>query len=277
MTDKTKYSYFNQSYSIEYKYAPHSGPIPPHTHNAVEFYLNMTDMPYMLFGTTIMPIPKNTLIIFPEYCVHSLRSYRGEAYKRFVLTVNSSLLLSILGENYAHYNYLKDYSSPVMISLDDETLNKLFESMLRLENAQSELPFRQAAMLFETLSLIDSLVAPNAQHIPHKDNLSVLNQTVNKIIEYINEHLYEGIQVKQIAAQFYLSPDYTSKIFKRYTGTTISNFITVQRIANAKRMLSEGMSVSEVQQRTGYSSYSYFFRTFKKTAGMTPSEFAAQK
>ena len=93
------------------------------------------------------------------------------------------------------------------------------------------------------------------------------------MIEYINEHLYENIKIQDIADNFFLSEDYAAKIFKQYTNSPIGNYITIQRITKAKQLLREGNSVSETQALTGYSSYEHFFRTFKKTTGMTPKEY----
>lgn len=276
MSDNVKYSYFCKGYSAQYKDAPHTGPIPPHTHNAVEFCLFLSDMQGILLGTSIVPSKKNTLLIFPEYSVHSARSYPGESYKCYVLTVNSNILKSVLEDNYGHYEYLRDSQNPLMIPLNDTDCERLFNSMKRLEDSQNEPIFNQASHLFETLALIDELVPDNKISKPNTDHLSVSNKTVNCIIEYISNNLSEPLQVKDIADKLYLSADYISKIFKKYTGTTITNYITMQRISLSRKLLSEGYSVPEVQEKMGYSSYSYFFRTFKKLVGKTPKEFAMQ-
>jgi YesN/AraC family two-component response regulator len=38
-------------------------------------------------------------------------------------------------------------------------------------------------------------------------------------------------------------------------------------------MLRNGSTVSEVQESLGYSSYAYFFKSFKKITGMSPSHY----
>lgn len=85
--------------------------------------------------------------------------------------------------------------------------------------------------------------------------------------------MYENIKIRDLADRFFLSPDHIAKTFKKYTNTPIGNYITIQRITKAKQLLREGNTVTETQQQTGYSSYEHFFRTFKKTAGISPREY----
>ena len=41
----------------------------------------------------------------------------------------------------------------------------------------------------------------------------------------------------------------------------------------AQLMLSEGQSVSRVQEQLGFTSYAYFFKFFKKMTGISPSHY----
>lgn len=275
MNENVVYSYLEENYEIAYRPGIHTTPIPPHTHNAVEFYVTLADIPSVLLGSRVLPVPKNSLIIFPEYCVHYISFLKDVKYRRYVLTVNTLLFDRIFNGDYEQFSYLKDSQHPLLIPLSADDLASLTDSLDNLLAVQGEHPLLQMPPLFTALSDIHDIVTrfQLSAQLPAAPELSVPNKTVNDMISYINRHLYENLQVQNIAAEFYLSPDYAAKIFKAHMGTTIHNFITIQRIAIARRLLSEGLSVSEVQETLGYTSYSYFFRIFKKAVGQTPREF----
>lgn len=276
MNENVVYSYLENNYEIAYRTDAHTTLIPPHTHNAVEFYVTLADIPSVLLGSQVLPVPRNSLIIFPEYCVHYIAFLKDVKYKRYVLTVNTLLFDKIFNGDYEQFSYLKDSMHPLLIPLSADVLTSLTGSLDNLLSVQKKHPLLQMPPLFTALCGIHDIVIrfQQSMQLPAAPELSVPNKTVNDMISYINSHLCENLRVQNIAAVFYLSPDYAAKIFKAHMGTTIHNFITIQRMAIARRLLSEGLSVSEVQEALGYTSYSYFFRTFKKTVGKTPREYA---
>lgn len=274
MENGIKYSYVENQFSIEYKNEPHTRPMPPHTHNAVEIFLNLSYLPSVLLDSKVLPAEKNTLIIFPSYCVHKLSSLPGEAYERYVIMADTLWLDKILGNSRKRFAYLKDAKNPMIIPVN-EKLDDLINAFERYIANKSGNQFIKLARFFDIMTVVDELASGTAdqrQYLPAK-KISITNKTVNDIIEYINEHLFENLMIKDIAAHFYLNPDYISRIFKKHTNAHINSYITMQRIAAARQMLSEGMTITEVQQKTGYLSYSHFFRVFKKETGMTPREF----
>jgi YesN/AraC family two-component response regulator len=50
-------------------------------------------------------------------------------------------------------------------------------------------------------------------------------------------------------------------------------YIDLQRNTCAQELLRQGMSVSAVSEKLGYSSYAYFFRNFQKIAGISPARY----
>jgi two-component system response regulator YesN len=72
----------------------------------------------------------------------------------------------------------------------------------------------------------------------------------------------------------YLNPDYLTRVFKKQTGLSISDYLQQQRIEYAKKLLVEtNSSVSEVALAAGYSNFSYFSTIFKKSTELNPMEF----
>jgi len=96
-------------------------------------------------------------------------------------------------------------------------------------------------------------------------------ETVKKII---TENLSVEISRDELAKQVYMSPDHLTKLFKKETGMSLSDYIINKRILLAKQLLtSTNLSVVEIAQRAGFSYSSYFVRIFKKKTGVTPQQY----
>lgn len=94
-------------------------------------------------------------------------------------------------------------------------------------------------------------------------------------IDYISAHYDDpAICVRQIALALELSEGHLSHLFKKETGFTLMGFLTAFRIHRAKLLLSDCRSrVSKVAEQVGYQSLSNFSVAFKKSTGISPSEY----
>lgn len=101
---------------------------------------------------------------------------------------------------------------------------------------------------------------------------------IERVKQYIREQLGEqDLTREQIARHVYLNPDYLTRLFKKETGLSISDYLQQQRIEYAKHLLTHSdQPVSAVAQAAGYANLSYFSTLFKKMTGMTPVEFRRQ-
>jgi YesN/AraC family two-component response regulator len=106
--------------------------------------------------------------------------------------------------------------------------------------------------------------------------ISSTQKNINDMIAYIREHINEPLTVTDLAKHFFLHPDYLSRLFKKHAHTTVSHYIMLQKIATAQSLLRDGHTVAEVQEKLGYTSYAYFFKTFQKNTGISPSKYRAQ-
>lgn len=61
--------------------------------------------------------------------------------------------------------------------------------------------------------------------------------------------------------------------FRRYTGKSIHNYLTQRRLEHARRLLQNGVSVTEACYQSGFSDCSGFITLFKKHFGITPGKY----
>lgn len=96
---------------------------------------------------------------------------------------------------------------------------------------------------------------------------------ISKAIAYINERLYERLNVEELAAQVNMSVSTFHKHFKIMTHVSPLQYIKMQRLQNAKKlMVSENMDVSGASFQVGYQSLSQFSREYSSYFGLSPSE-----
>lgn len=94
---------------------------------------------------------------------------------------------------------------------------------------------------------------------------------------YIYNHLYEELPLSRLAEFTGLSAGYLSQLFKKETGTAISDYVQQQRIEEAKRLLElPGITLSDIATRLHFNDQSYFTKVFKKYTGLTPRQFKQQ-
>lgn len=91
-------------------------------------------------------------------------------------------------------------------------------------------------------------------------------------IAYINDHLRDGISMKEMADLCHLSPSYFSRTFNRETGESFVNYINRRKVALAKELLREtNKSITQIAEEAGYINISNFIAVFKRMEGVTPS------
>ena len=98
---------------------------------------------------------------------------------------------------------------------------------------------------------------------------------VQEAMDYISAHYNDpDISVGTVAQSLNISEGYLSHTFKKETDYTLLNYLTRYRIHKAMELLKDcRVKVYEVAEQVGYRDIAYFSATFKKYAGISPSEY----
>lgn len=98
--------------------------------------------------------------------------------------------------------------------------------------------------------------------------------TIMEIICYMQQHLSEDISLGILSERFHLSGSYISQLFKNEVGVNFLAYLTNIRMEHAKKLLlSTALPVAEISERSGYGDYRVFTKAFKKSEGITPSQY----
>ena len=99
-------------------------------------------------------------------------------------------------------------------------------------------------------------------------------QPIHGITRYLQEHLAEEVSLSVLAEEFHLSAQYISQLFKNEIGVGFLTYLTNIRMERAKQLLlSTSLSIAEVSEQSGYGDYRVFTKVFKKSEGITPSQY----
>lgn len=100
------------------------------------------------------------------------------------------------------------------------------------------------------------------------------NTIVDKVQQFIENHLSEDVSLQTIADQVFMHPVYLAKIYKSVTGESISGYIFRLRMDLAAHLLSTSqLKVYAIAERLGYRSTPYFIKVFRDHFKQTPQEF----
>ena len=97
------------------------------------------------------------------------------------------------------------------------------------------------------------------------------DNTFKAVIQYIDEHYRENINLKMVADIFFYNEKYFSHLFKERMGVNFTGYLSEQRIRHSLTLIDENVeSVLKLSQMCGFSDSYYFSKVFKKYVGISP-------
>lgn len=144
-------------------------------------------------------------------------------------------------------------------------------------------PFGSEQIIRSYLEILFITIIRNQQQTVSKDNnkLSSLHketaeqQIVQKLIAYMNMHVSQSLSHEQLCQTFHLGRSRLKELFQAQMGTGVLEYFKSLKIEQAKTLIREQQyNFTEVANLLGYGSIHYFSRDFKKSTGMSPSDYA---
>lgn len=118
-------------------------------------------------------------------------------------------------------------------------------------------------------------LAPHIERMSEPTPSIPVNEAVQMIIEILEKNYSRPISLQELADEVHLSKEYLCTLFKRETGHTILQQLTLIRIGWARLFLEQypDKRVCEVGQMCGFDSTSYFGKKFREIVGLTPEKY----
>ena len=264
--------YRDSSPQISMDHLTHSLPsaVAQHLHNQYEIYYNVSGADSFFFGNQFYRCTGHDLFVIPKTCVHKVIVKPDVVYERCIVSVDSNVIAALNSAPYVmgSLNWI-DYvgvSLPGKITLDNEEKHNTYMSFIdEFTGAEDDLVRLSALMkllsfigkYFKYASPVDSIVP---RDIPEKALLII-------------EEDFRDVKISDIARKLYVNDSYLSRVFRQKCGITLSNYLILRKLAEAKKYLYMGVSVKEACFLSGFNNYSNFIRTFKNFEGVSPGNF----
>ena len=106
---------------------------------------------------------------------------------------------------------------------------------------------------------------------------SIVHSQKDVIKDYIDRNYKKDISAKDVAGILGYSDVYFSKVFKQLFDDNFINYLTKIRIDRAKVLLKDvSFNIKEVGKSVGYADSNYFTKVFKRSIGISPSEYRSK-
>lgn len=241
-------------------------------HPQYEIFLLLEGDVTMLINSQRYMIKNGALVLLTSRDLHISMNNAPRTYKRITVMFDPHAIRQF---NTEHTNLLDCFSiaasrqrNILYLSAEQiQTVQALADQILT--NGRSDRFGDDITVLTSLLSLLIFINRLYRSHLPTIAPLP-LTPIIREIVDYVDSHIDEELSVQSLCHHFSYSVAYISAQFSKQMGLPLKQFIITKKIALAKQLLAESLSVTQVYERCGFGDYSNFIRTFKKTVGVSP-------
>ncbi len=240
----------------------------PHIHDYHELYFLEEGTTTYFVGSSIYTVHAGDFILVPQGQLHQTDNSRYPFLERVLLNFDDAFIGK---ECRGLLEELKE--TPHIILPEGETA-KFRKIIKRIEQeASSE---EKNNILLQQLYLRE-LLALLCRHKKSASDADIGSayKLAQEIAKYISANFKQPLSLNMLAQVHSVSEGYLSKLFKKYTGMGVNQYINISRIMAAKELLeSTSLSVTEVAYECGFNDSNYFSQVFKQITGITPKKYS---
>jgi len=264
--DRDLYSH----HSLDHDPAPES--FTMHAHEWMEVLYFLSGSGSCLVEGTLYPLQQGDILIMRAAETHMVQISPEAPYERIALHFSAGLLEKL------------DPEGRLLRPFLDRPLGRrnLYPASADPEG-RLRAPFRDfdfdgvADVRLNLLGRLLVLLTGLASAFDREESAAVPHDLQGQVVAYVNRHLFEDISLQEVADRFYRSRSQISRIFRRATGSSLWDYVTLKRLLAARAMIQRGEPAGAACMACGFADYSSFFRAYRSRFGHPPKEDAPRK
>jgi AraC-like DNA-binding protein len=253
-----------------------------HCHDGYEVLMMKRGSVDMQIEDRMISLHPGDIVLIPPYVFHFARQQSTDTYCRVVLNMKEALIQSLIASDES-YRHITDafYQTPdYHIHVNGSTFRQLIDLACALEAASgnntdlygTDILSRSLLSIILVILNRQSAAANPSPFFPQTQAPS-MPEVVKNVIHYVDQNLAGDLSVSGIAESVHLNSVYLTRLFRQYSGLSLQQYIIEKRLAEAKRMLRNGQSPTEVCYACGFNNYSNFSRTFTNHVKISPRQY----
>ena len=263
------FEYADQNFGINHVYDknPSTENFQMHTHDTTEiFYFIKGKGIYHIEGSEYI-LEAGDIIIMRTSESHYIEIDTKHPYERIVINFYTDFFEKIDSDNLLLKAVLERKSGKLNQYKSYDFRNESYKQYL--ENMISDDGNPRINIITNLMPLLNEIYLA---YISRQTEENSLDTTEYRIIRYINKNLSADINLDTICSKYYVSKPQLCRIFKKSTGTTVWQYITIKRLIMAKQLILSGKNPTHIFADCGFNDYSTFYRAYVKNFGHSPKE-----
>lgn len=253
----------------------------PHLHEEIEMIHMMEGYMHFHFGERLVRVSKGQTIIINSLVVHSSEAIRGVYTRYCKIQFCPGVVYDI---KLSEYKYLTPFihHNAFDYRLLDGTRHegdRQFADLMvavATEHQQRQVAYeiQVKAHMFGILAYLyrSGILAFDGSATIDKKRM--LLRKFDTLLKHIEENYDKEISLKDACGMMNLNYNYFCRLFKEATGKPFIQYVNFIRLAVAEKQLrTTDKPVTEITYETGFSSCSYFDRSFKRFNGYSPAAY----
>lgn len=251
-----------------------------HYHEGVEILLINEGSARIVVENRTLAVKKGDMVIANSFEAHGIYlESENDDFQRTCIVFHPHRIFPYESNECRFFTDLKAMRFENFISAEHSASPALRDCILNILTTCKQEERVRSVPIFEELIRFYSLIIRNGLYRSPSENVSYLQDFMDKVSYYIEAHLTEDISTAALAAYCQYTTEHFCRLFKRCFNKTFKDYLNIYRIQKAKELIDSGefSTIARLSATCGFNNQNHFGNMFKKHVGVSPSDYINRK